>query len=408
MAFLAPLVNVQPQLQGFAFRRRSPVKTWLTAPCGGARFHRRCEYSHSQLPFASPPPETSCTSSFHGIERAHRYSSEADIGSTERHVSRHSNMQAAAMTITIRRVLFAILGLLACTAYVWQQIRHFNVEATAFAALVAIFAVFAISAALYDWIRKDPCIGSMLFGLGFITIYGATLNVISYFGLTIAGPRIDDFLASVDRAMGVDWPALMTFMANHPASNLVMYYVYRASTWQTLIFIIILGRSDRARTVEQLCLTLVLCGILTIGTWILFPSFGAIAVYGLPPSIAGHLPIVVDQNYAHRLVNLLANGPGLISPLTIKGLVGFPSFHTAQAVIIAWYARRAGVLFYPFLIFNSLTILSTPIQGGHHVIDVIGGIAAAAFTIWLATIIANRVTITATRKEVVPALAAAS
>lgn len=308
------------------------------------------------------------------------------------------------MTVTIRQLLFAILGLLACIECIWQRISHFNVDVLAFAWLAALFAVFAIAATLYDWIRKDSCISSMLFGFGFVTLYGATLNVLSYFGLTIAGPRIDEFLASVDRHIGANWPALIVFMSNHPIANFVSFFVYQSSTWQVVILIAVLGWRDRVRTVEQVCLTLVLCGIFTISVWMMFPSFGAIAVYGLPSTIAGHLPIFVDQNYAHQLMGLLENGPGRISPFAVKGLVGFPSFHTAQAVIVAWYARRTGLLFYPFLIFNVLTVLSTPTQGGHHVIDLLGGFAAAVLSIWLATFIANRLRKAEMPKGPMPAL----
>jgi membrane-associated phospholipid phosphatase len=281
-----------------------------------------------------------------------------------------------------------------------------SVDTKAYTWPLALFVIFAISAALYDRIRKDVCISSMLFGFGFVIIYGASLNVISYFGLTIAGPRIDDFLASIDRHMGIYWPALILFMAKHPTANAILFFVYRFSTWQTVILIAALGRKDRIGTVEQLCLTLVLCGIFTIGMWMVLPSFGAIAVYGLPSAIASHLPISVDQNYAQELLRLWTNGPGLISPLAIKGLVGFPSFHAAQAVIVAWYARRLGILFYPFLVFNILVIVSTPVQGGHHVVDVIGGIAVAALAIWLVGKVANRLIHIKPEDEAVPAMAA--
>ena len=91
----------------------------------------------------------------------------------------------------------------------------------------------------------------------------------------------------------------------------------------------------------------------------------------------------------------------------MKGLVGFPSFHTAQAIVVAWYARKLGVLFYPFLVFNILVIASTPIQGGHHIVDVIGGLAVAALAIWLASTAASRLTRAHSRNQSVPALAVA-
>jgi membrane-associated phospholipid phosphatase len=136
----------------------------------------------------------------------------------------------------------------------------------------------------------------------------------------------------------------------------------------------------------------------------MLPLFGAITVYGLPASVAGKLLISLDQNYANELLRLWANGPGLISPLTVKGLVGFPSFHTAQAVIVAWYARRLGILFYPFLVLNILVIISTPIQGGHHVVDVMGGFAVAAFAIWLTSGVTNRLMRAEPKNQAMPAL----
>jgi len=312
------------------------------------------------------------------------------------------------MTLTVRRLLFAILGLLASIQLIWQRVGHFDVDIKAYAWPLILFAIFMIGAMVYDRVRKDPSISSMLFGFGFVIIYAATLNIISYFGLTIAGPRIDDLLASIDRHMGIYWPSLILFMAKHPTINIVLFYAYRLSVWQTVILIAALGRKDKIGTVEQLCLALVLCGIVTIGMWMVFPSFGAITVYGLPGSVTSKIPISLGDSYAHELLELLKNGPGLISPLTVKGLVGFPSFHTAQAIIVAWYARRVGFLFYPFLVFNLLTILSTPVQGGHHVVDVIGGVAVAALTIWLASRIADRLAATKLQKETVSALAATS
>jgi len=91
----------------------------------------------------------------------------------------------------------------------------------------------------------------------------------------------------------------------------------------------------------------------------------------------------------------------------VKGLVGFPSFHTAQAIIAIWYARRLKRFFYPFLVFNILVVASTPIQGGHHVVDVIGGLAVAAFAIWFASTAARRLIRARPGSPPVPAMAAA-
>ena len=132
--------------------------------------------------------------------------------------------------------------------------------------------------------------------------------------MTIAGPRIDNLLAAMDRAIGVDWPALMRFAADHPRFNMVLLTAYQLSVWQIMALVILLGWKDRDGTIEQLCLALITSGLITVGIWILYPSFGAITVYGLPKPIADRLPLSLNLDYAHALLYLQTHGPGYISP----------------------------------------------------------------------------------------------
>jgi len=306
----------------------------------------------------------------------------------------------------IRRLLLSVLGLLAAVELAWQRLGHFNVDVRLYSGIMLLVLGFMTGAFFYDRVRRDPCVSSLLFGLGFLFATAASLNVINYFGLTIAGPRIDDLLAASDRAMGISWPAMMAFAAEHPRFNLVLLIVYQLSVWQVTLLIVLLGWKDREGTIERLCLALITAGLISVGVWILYPSFGAITVYGLPASIADRLPLSLNLDYARALLQLKAHGPGLISPTTVKGLVGFPSFHTAQAIITAWYARKLGMLFYPFLVFDVLVVVSTPIQGGHHIVDVIGGIAVAAITICLASAISRHLIQLKSKDETPPALTA--
>lgn len=307
---------------------------------------------------------------------------------------------------SMRALLLIILGVLAAIEVIWQQIGHFSVDVRLYSAIMLLFAAFMSGAYFYDRVRKDPCVSSLLFGLGFVFASAASLNIINYFGLTVAGPRIDDLLAAMDRAIGVDWPALMRFAAGHLWFNMVLLIAYKLSVWQITALLVLLGWKDRSGTIEQLCLALIVSGLSTVAIWILYPSFGAITVYGLPKMIADRLPLSLNLDYARALLHLQSYGPGFISPATVKGLVGFPSFHTAQAVVAAWYARKLGILFYPFLLFNILVIASTPIQGGHHVVDVIGGVAVAALAVWFANWVARRLMAAAPKGEALPALAA--
>jgi membrane-associated phospholipid phosphatase len=55
-----------------------------------------------------------------------------------------------------------------------------------------------------------------------------------------------------------------------------------------------------------------------------------------------------------------------------------------MAVLAAWYAWNIRALRGPLLALNILVLAATPIEGGHHLVDVFAGLALAAAAIVLA------------------------
>ena len=72
---------------------------------------------------------------------------------------------------------------------------------------------------------------------------------------------------------------------------------------------------------------------------------------------------------------------GSATSLGYLGIVSFPSFHTAMAILFAVAHRDIWWSFPIFLILNVLMLITIPYSGNHYLIDVIGGavIAACAF-----------------------------
>jgi membrane-associated phospholipid phosphatase len=95
------------------------------------------------------------------------------------------------------------------------------------------------------------------------------------------------------------------------------------------------------------------------------------------------LGLALDSAYAQELVRLLRDGPGLISPRDAKGLIGFPSYHAAMALLVIWYLRDVRILRWPVVALNLAVLMATPVQGGHHVIDVLAAFPVAALSIFV-------------------------
>ena len=81
---------------------------------------------------------------------------------------------------------------------------------------------------------------------------------------------------------------------------------------------------------------------------------------------------------------LLALKAGLtphIEMAQMKGLIAFPSFHTVMAVLTVYAAAAVPRGLWPVVMWNAIVLLSVPVDGGHHVVDIAAGLVLAAAAI---------------------------
>ena len=74
----------------------------------------------------------------------------------------------------------------------------------------------------------------------------------------------------------------------------------------------------------------------------------------------------------------------------IVGLITFPSFHAAAAVLLGWLYYGNRLLRWPFVLLNAGMALSAIVVGGHYLVDIIGGVVVAILGITVATGIDRR------------------
>jgi hypothetical protein len=283
------------------------------------------------------------------------------------------------LRLTLPGLLLALTALLAAGDAAWAVLGHFQLDTGAYLRLGLMAAALLAGARLYQTVRPDPRLAAMLFGTGFLCAFSIGASLLNYLLLTHTGARIDGPLAALDRAMGFDWPAAMSWMAVHPRLNAVAFIAYGSMLPQVALLTVMLATHAPAQ-VYRFSAALALSALVCIGIWSLAPSFGAFSVYGSVPS---HMILALDPTYARDLVKLLKDGPGLISPVEAKGLIGFPSYHAVLALLVMWHARGLKHLRIPAILLNIVVLLATPIQGGHHLVDVLGAIPVAAFALFI-------------------------
>lgn len=288
------------------------------------------------------------------------------------------------MAARLNRLLFALAALSVAGDALWLLEGHFRIDAQAYVLLALMAAGLVAGSAWYGRRRQEAGISAVLAVAAFVTVFPAATSLLSYLLVTIAGPRIDMPLAAVDRMLGFDWPAVMGWAADHPRINALLGYAYLSTLPQTVLLLLLLGWRRDLANLYGMALAAAYGALLTLAVWTSFPSFGAFSVFTLPPAVASHLGLVLGFDYARGLVDLLNNGPGFISPREIRGIVGFPSYHTLQALTLAWYARQLPVWRWCALGLNAIVLVAVPIQGGHHLMDMLGGLGVTVMAAGLA------------------------
>jgi PAP2 superfamily. len=224
--------------------------------------------------------------------------------------------------------------------------------------------------------RKKRAIGMQThLGLGTFVLINASLAVMDYI-LTgsIVLPEWDKTFASWDLALGFHWLYWYHVVQSTPALHLVLKTVYGLLSIEIAALIVALPLSDHVRAGRRLVLWYAAVATTCIGIGLLMPARGAFVFY--------HLPVMKHTAYVPVMADLRNGSLHTINLMDPQGLVVFPSFHAALAVLCAAGAWSWKYLRYPFLMLNLLIILSAPSQGGHYGVDVLAGIAIALATIY--------------------------
>jgi membrane-associated phospholipid phosphatase len=188
-------------------------------------------------------------------------------------------------------------------------------------------------------------------------------------------PTWDGALATADHVLGLNWLDMYQWLTRHPTIEAGAHTVYGSLGAEMIILLValeLLGHHNQARA---FLLWFMVSAIATVSIGILMPAAGAFVYY--------HLPEASSTGYVAQWTSLRNGTLHTFNPFEVQGLVVFPSFHAALAVLCAYVARSLRILKIPLLALNLLIILSSPAEGGHYFIDIIAGIILAAFTVSL-------------------------
>jgi membrane-associated phospholipid phosphatase len=150
-----------------------------------------------------------------------------------------------------------------------------------------------------------------------------------------------------------------------------------------VILFLILSFARCELRLHEFLANLAVASLLTAVGMTLIPAEGAYAFYR--PAASAFSGYSVDAGMWHHavLTELRTGAAPVLDFAGAQGLVTFPSFHTALA-IITWYAVRDWRFLSPlFATLCILVIIATLPEGGHHFVDLVAGGAIAGLAILL-------------------------
>lgn len=220
-----------------------------------------------------------------------------------------------------------------------------------------------------------PALFAVSFGL--YSGFAALATILIYLAFPIVRPLIDARLFAVDARLGYSWIGLVGWLAEHPKLSALLAATYRSSLLQLVAMLAFLSLTGRQGTLHRFMATSALTLAVTFAVWVFFPSFGPAFHLALPPETARAAGLVVNEAYAAEMRRLASEGIAVITPETILGVIAFPSYHSVMACLVVFYAWGTRAV-WPAIALNVAMGPAILAHGGHHLVDVLAGVAVFA------------------------------
>ena len=278
------------------------------------------------------------------------------------------------------RLIWAAIAAIAAIVFAAPLVSDFRIDWWSFAPPAAMTPLLAAGAWFYRQRRPDARLATALSGTAQVMAFAAVAAPLSYLAASLNRPLFDSAFASIDRALGLDWPALLAWMNHHTALHTIFVLAYDSFAVQATTTVLVLAFTGRLLNMRIFMVSFMLAAVVSIVISAILPALGVWDFYQFKPD---DFPAIVPATRAAQpFFDGLRDGSyQLLTGITAQGIITFPSFHAALGVVFMTALWPVRVLRWVGVIVNGLMILATPVDGGHYVVDVIGGIAVAIICI---------------------------
>ncbi len=243
--------------------------------------------------------------------------------------------------------------------------------------LLVASSLYSVAIWFYSFIRRDERLVQPLITVAQLFLVLLTGLLLSYAVTTLAPPYRDAQLLAIDQWLGFDRPSYVDLLTNRPWKVRVCDLVYLSMLPQVAVVPFALIFTHRIERLQWFAAAYGLALVATIVIFTFMPAVGAFVYFDITPEQYATLPPDI-YTPAKTLDALRSGAMKTVSLSNLEGLIAFPSFHTAAALLYAWALWPIKSLRWIVVPLNAAMIGTTPIGGAHYLIDVIAGFGVAA------------------------------
>jgi hypothetical protein len=225
--------------------------------------------------------------------------------------------------------------------------------------------------------RRDTQVAFVLGSTAQIVLVTMLITPLTYVAAATNFPMRDADLYAIDRALGLDWRAYLDLVDAHPPLAAALRSGYIMIRWPIFAIPIALAVVERFDRLQEFTFAFSLSLIVTTIASAFVPAIGVFHHLGLDPSNFPHLNPLGYLDELRALPPVRDGSHRLLDLFGLTGVVTFPSFHAASALLYTWALWPARWMRPVAILANGLMLASTPIDGGHYFIDVFAGLAVA-------------------------------
>lgn len=257
-----------------------------------------------------------------------------------------------------------------------------RVEATTFLPAAGVLALLLGLHFVYATMRPSPVLATLLGTLALTMWSLGVVGILALAGLALGRPLIDPILARADAALGLDARVASEWLTGRGWFTELLVAAYMSSiplVFATLAGLALARRHDEAWR-YGLCIGA--AALVCAGFAVVAPAIGAFATLGASEEVLARLPYGGTYHLAVFRA-FYEGGARTIDVARLEGVITFPSFHTAMALLTVHAWRALAALRAVGIAYGALVLVSTIPIGGHYFVDVAAGALLCAATIHL-------------------------